>query len=56
MPDVFAVNTVPSQTVGPAGDIETDAFCAFALVTKSNKNAPKQFKVIDLIIVSFYLS
>jgi hypothetical protein len=48
---VLAVKTVPSQTVGPAGEIETDAFWAFAVVTKSNINAPKQLKVNDLVMV-----
>jgi hypothetical protein len=50
MPVVTAVKTVPSQTVGPAGEIDTDAFCALAVVTNSNINAPMQLKVIDFII------
>jgi hypothetical protein len=53
MPEVFAVSTVPSHTVGPAGEIDTEAFCAFTFVTNSNNNAPMQLKVNDLVIVFF---
>ena len=51
MPEVFAVSTVPSHTVGPAGEIDTEAFCAFTFVTNSNNNAQMQLKVNDLVIV-----
>jgi hypothetical protein len=50
MPEVFAVSIVPSHTVGPAGEIDTEAFCAFTFVTNSNNNAPMQLKVNDLVI------
>jgi hypothetical protein len=41
---------VPSQIVGPAGEIETLAFCAFAVVVKIITIATRHLRVNDFVI------